>query len=118
MDQKLWAFVRDALFYAGVLLLVTTVTCWLANWRTLENFSTAFFLTGLVALILGTARLMRFGMVRGGMYQYGQSVAPDRMMDANRKETADIYNDTPFLLKMVVTALICFLVSWLVGLAS
>jgi hypothetical protein len=118
MDQKLWTFARDVLFYTGVLLLVTTVICWLANWRALENFSTAFFIAGLMALILGIARVMRFGMVRSGMYQYGQSVAPDRLIDANRKETDDIYNDTPFLLKMVVAAVICFLVSWLVGLAS
>jgi hypothetical protein len=118
MNQKLWAFVRDALFYAGVLLLVAALICWLANWRTLENFSTAFLVAGLMALILGTGRVMRFGIVRSGMYQYGQSVAPDRIMDSNRRETADIYNDTPFLLKMVVAALICFLISWLVGLAS
>ena len=118
MNQKLWAFMRDTLLYAGALLLVATVICWLANWRTLENISTAFLIAGLTALILGTARVMRFGMVRSGMYQYGQSVGQDRIMDANRREADDIYRDAPFLLKMVVAALICFLLSWLVGLAT
>jgi hypothetical protein len=118
MDRKLWAFARDTVLYAGVLLLASALISWLANWRTLENISTAFLFAGITALILGTARVMRFGMVRGATYQYGQSVAQDRIIDANRKEADDIYSDTPFLLRMVVAALICFLFSWLVGLAS
>jgi hypothetical protein len=118
MNRKLWGFLRDTLLYAGVLLLVAALICWLANWRALENISTAFLFAGITALILGAARVMRFGMVRGAIYQYGQSVGQDRIMDANRKEADDIYRDAPFLLKMVVAALICFLLSWLVGLAA
>jgi hypothetical protein len=118
MSRKLWAFLRDALLYTIVLLFVAALICWLANWRTLENISIAFLFAGISSLILGAARVMRFGMVRGAMYQYGQSVAQDRIMDANRREADDIYSDAPFLLKMVVAALICFLLSWLVGLAA
>jgi 4-amino-4-deoxy-L-arabinose transferase-like glycosyltransferase len=117
MNRKVWFYIRDILLYAGLLILVAAVICWLLNWRTSENFSTGFFFSGVAALIFGTARVMRFGMVRSGTYQYGQSVGADRIMDANRKESGEIYGDTPFLLKMVVSALICFFLSWLVGIA-
>lgn len=115
MSRKVWLFIRDSILYAAALILIAAVICWLLSWRTPGNFSTAFFFSGLVAIIFGTARVMRFGMVRGATYQYGQSVGADRIMDANRKESDDIYNDTPFLLKMLVAALICFFLSWLVG---
>jgi hypothetical protein len=115
MSRKVWSFVRDTLLYAGSLILIAAMICWLLNWRTPGDFSTAFFFSGVVAIIFGTVRVMRFGMVRSGVYQYGQSVGSERIMDANRKEADDIYNDTPFLLKMVTVALICFFLSWLVG---
>jgi hypothetical protein len=51
MKQKLWTLIPDTLLYAGVLLLVAAVICWLANWRTLDNFSTGFFIAGVAALI-------------------------------------------------------------------
>lgn len=117
MNRKVRFFIRDVLLYTGALILVAAMICLLLNWRTSGDFSTAFFFSGVAALIFGTARVMRFGMVRGGMFQYGQSVGSDRIMDANRKESDDIYGDTPFLLKMVVSAFICFFLSWLVGVA-
>jgi formate hydrogenlyase subunit 3/multisubunit Na+/H+ antiporter MnhD subunit len=116
MKQKLWIFIRDSLLYAGVFLFATVIICWLANWRTLENFSTGFFIAGVVALVFGTARVLGLGMLRSGMYQYGQSVGTDSMNETIRKDTYRVYIDTPSLLKMVVVAVICFILSWLVGL--
>jgi hypothetical protein len=118
MKQKLWIFIRDSLLYAGVLLVVTVLICWLANWRTLDDFSLGFFIAGLVALVFGTARVLGLGMLRSGTYQYGQSVATDQMNETIRQDTRGIYIDTPTLLKMVVVAAICFLLSWLIGLAA
>jgi hypothetical protein len=115
MKQILWVFIRDSLLYTGVLLLITVVICWLANWRTLDKFSLGFFIAGVVALVFGTARVLGLGMLRSGMYQYGQSVGTDKMNETIRKDTSRIYIDTPSLLKMVVVAAICFLLSWLVG---
>jgi hypothetical protein len=118
MKQKLWIFIRDSLLYAGVLLVVTVLICWLANWRTPDNFSLGFFIAGLVALVFGTARVLGLGMLRSGTYQYGQSVATDQMNETIRQDTRGIYIDAPTLLKMVVVAAICFLLSWLIGLAT
>jgi hypothetical protein len=117
MKQNLSAFIRDILLYAGVLLFITAAICWLANWRTLDNFSLGFFIAGLVALVFGTARVLGLGMLRSGMNQSGQSVDANQMNETVRKEARGIFIDTQTLLKVVFVAGICFLLSWLIGLA-
>jgi hypothetical protein len=118
MKQNPWSFIRDSLLYAAALLFVTAAICWLANWRTSDNFSLGFFIAGLVALVFGSARVLGLGMLRSGMNQPVQSGEPNQRNETIRKDTRGIYIDTPTLLKVVVVAAICFLLSWLIGLAA
>jgi hypothetical protein len=114
MKQNPWVFIRDSLLYAGVLLFFTAAICWLANWRTPDNFSLGFFIAGLVALVFGSARVLGLGMLRSGLNQPGET---NQKNEAIRKDARGIYIDTPTLLKVIVVAAICFLLSWLIGVA-
>jgi hypothetical protein len=108
-------FLLKILIIEVVILIITSVICWLCGWHTFSEFGQGLIYAGIVVLLFGASSMVgatRLG--RDPTIRYIQTVSAGDLRDRSRRHILDLAESNAFLILMGIVGIITIVIgTWL-----
>jgi parallel beta-helix repeat protein len=102
---------KPVVFLAPLVMILTAVVCWLAGWRTIDEYATGLVYAGYAVITIGLFGLLGgWGATRTFSYTYAQSAGHREPRTHQRESAASTIESYSFTMRLGVTGILIVLI--------